>query len=206
MVDPKTLKYRNVTVSGVPGCGSSTLGKGLGKKLGWEYFSGGDFMRAYAVEKGLFDKNSKVHHNATVYSDDFDRKIDYGMREWLEKDSKRILDSWLSGFVAQGIEGTLKVLVHCSSDDIRVDRIVNRDGISVKNTKKHMFEREEENLKKWTRMYKDEWYKWVSKKHQGKRRGKHFDFYDPDLYDLTIDTYSNDRTKTLNIVLKELGL
>ena len=206
MVDPKTTKYRNIKISGIPGCGSSTLGKGISKKLEWEYFSGGDFMRKYAIEKNLFDKNSKVHHLATVYSDDFDRKVDYGMRESLQTDSGRVLDSWLSGFTAQSIEGTLKILVYCSSDEIRVDRIVNRDGISIKEAKRHIFEREDKNLEKWTRMYKKEWDKWVPEKYRDNRKGKFLDFYCPELYDLAIDTFSNNKEETLKIVLKEMGL
>ncbi len=206
MVEPNSLKYKNITISGLPGAGSSTLGKGLAEKLGWEYFSGGDFMRKYAIEKGVFDKSSPVHHKATVYEDEFDKKVDYGMRESLEKDEGRILDSWLSGFMAQEVKKTLKVLVYCENDDIRVDRVVNRDKVSVEEAKNHIFEREEENLKKWTRMYKDEWEKWVLRKIKIAKVKDCFDFYHKDLYDLSIDTYSHDREEALKIVLKELGL
>ena len=91
-------KFRNVTIAGLPGAGSSTLGINLAKAIGWEYFSGGDFMREYAIAKGLFDKNNQMHHPATVYSDDFDRQVDYSIRERLVKDNGLIVDSWLSGF------------------------------------------------------------------------------------------------------------
>lgn len=190
------MNYRNVTISGLPGSGSSTLGRSLAQKLGWEYFSGGDFMRSYAIEKGLFDKNNKMHHPATVYSDDFDRQVDYSIRERLTRDSGLIVDSWLSGFLAQRVEGVLKVLMICSAAAVRVDRIVNRDGISVEAAKNHIFEREEKNLGKWIRMYREEWQKWVGK--------DKIDFYSPQLYDLVIDTYSHDREATLNLVLKKL--
>ena len=99
MTKTKQLKYKNVTISGLPGAGSSTLGKALARVLGWEYFSGGDFMRVYAVEQGLFDGKNKAHHDAMVYSDDFDRRVDFGMRETVQKKSGKILDSWLSGFM-----------------------------------------------------------------------------------------------------------
>lgn len=190
------MKYKNVTISGLPGAGSSTLGKGIAEELGWEYWSGGDFMRAYAVSKGLFAKDSQVHHPATVYGDDFDRKVDYGMRESMQKSEKKIYDSWLSGFVAQGLDGVLKVLLFCSNDSVRVDRIVNRDKISVEAAKQHIFEREEKNIQKWTRMYQREWRGWVG---EGP-----IDFYDKKLYDLAIDTYAADREKTLQLVLGKL--
>ena len=134
-------KFRNVTIAGLPGAGSSTLGINLAKAIGWEYFSGGDFMREYAIAKGLFEKNNQMHHPATVYSDDFDRQVDYSIRERLVKDNGLIVDSWLSGFLAQGTDGVLKVLMRCSNDAVRVDRIVNRDNVSVDRAKDHIFER-----------------------------------------------------------------
>jgi predicted cytidylate kinase len=189
-------QYRNVTIAGLPGAGSSTLGINLAKELGWEYFSGGDFMRAYAIEKGLFDKKNKMHHPATVYSDDFDREVDYTMRKRLKENTGLVIDSWLSGFLAQGIDGVLKVLMVCSSDAVRVDRIVNRDQVSVDEAKAHIFEREQKNLTKWTRMYQQEWHDWVGT--------DKIDFYSPKIYDLVIDTYSHDRDATLDLVLQKL--
>jgi len=110
MSDFQNYKYKNVTISGLPGCGSTTLLTLLKKKLhldGWKGFNGGDFMRAYAAEKGLFDPTQNTHHRADVYDDDFDRQVDMGMREKLETEKKWILESWLSGFMAQGVKGVL---------------------------------------------------------------------------------------------------
>jgi len=205
MVDPKKLKFKNITISGLPGSGSSTLGRGLSEVLGWEYFSGGDFMRSYAIKKGLFDAENRVHHAATVYGNEFDREVDYGMRKRLKEEEGKILDSWLSGFVAQKVSGVLKVLAYCTNDDIRVDRLVNRDKVSVEEAKKHIFEREKKNLTKWTKMYKAEWEKWVPEKCRNYRKRGWLDFYHPDLYDVAIDTYSVDRERALGQVLEKLG-
>jgi hypothetical protein len=57
---------------------------------GWKGFSGGEFMRAYAAEKGLFDSSNKLHHDATVYNDDFDRQVDMGMREKLQTEKNAL--------------------------------------------------------------------------------------------------------------------
>jgi len=190
------MKYRNVTIAGLPGAGSSTLGMNLAAAMGWEYFSGGDFMRQYAIKHGLFDKKNQMHHPATVYSDDYDRQIDYSMRERLQRKANLVVDSWLSGFLAQGVDGVLKVLMVCSNDAVRVDRIVNRDNVSVDKAKNHIFEREQLNLTKWTRMYQKEWHDWVGQ--------QEIDFYSPRLYDLMIDTFSHDRDETLKLVLDQL--
>jgi cytidylate kinase len=142
--------YHNITISGLPGNGSTTLLRLLKEQLakdGWQGFSGGEFMRDYAAKKGLFDANSnKFHHDATVYDEAFDREVDFGMRTKLEKDEKWILESWLSGFFAQQVPGTLKVLLRCSDDAVRIDRIVNRDDISVAEAKEHIMQHRK-NLK-----------------------------------------------------------
>lgn len=195
--------YHNVTISGLPGCGSTTLLNLLREHLkfdGWTGFSGGEFMRAYAAEKGLYDNANATHHDATVYSDEFDRQVDYGMREKLSEEQGWILESWLSGFVAQGVPGTFKVLMICSDDAVRIDRIVNRDQITVKDAKKHIQERYDKNLAKWTRMYSKEWQEWVVGRGLVKSTDP-IDFWLPDLYDCVIDTYSVNQQQALAVVL-----
>lgn len=198
------LNYRNITISGLPGAGSSTLGKALAKVLGWEYFSGGDFMRQYAIKKGLIDKNNRVHHDATVYNQDFDRQVDFKVRKTLKNQDKKIIESWISSFMAQGINGVLKVLLFCSDDSIRVDRIVNRDELTVENAKKHIFDRQEKNLKKWQSLYSQEWKNWVVEPGTISR-DKPIWFWYPELFDLTIDTYRFSKEQTLKKVLKKMG-
>jgi cytidylate kinase len=203
-METKNLDYKNVTISGLPGAGSTTLAKSLADTIGWTYYSGGEFMRAYALEKGIFKPQRGVHHAATDYEDDFDRKIDYGVREKLINKKKGIYEAWLTGFLAQGIPEVLKVIVICSDDNIRVDRIVNRDQVDIVTAKHHIFEREAKNRQKWTRMYTKEWNEWIVEKGIVEPDDP-IDFWDPRLYDLTIDTYSNSREETLQKVVNKLG-
>lgn len=195
--------YRNITISGLPGAGSTTLGKELAEKMGWNRYSGGDFMRQYAIDKGYFDPKKTVHHSATAYPDDFDRKVDYEMREKLGSKNNCIYESWLSGFLAQKIPNVMKILVYCSEDAVRVDRIANRDKVTIAEAKIHIFDREQKNLEKWQRMYLGEWVKWVVEVGTiGKDESIYF--WRPELYDLTIDTYHFGLDETLNIALKAL--
>jgi cytidylate kinase len=203
MSDLHTFAYTNITISGLPGCGSTTLLKSLKESLqfdGWKGFSGGEFMREYAKEKGLFDATSNHHHDSSHYEDDFDRKIDMGMREKLETEQKWIIESWLSGFMGQQVPGILKILMICSDDAVRVDRIVNRDKVSVEDAKANMAQRYQNNYSKWSRMYADQWQEWVTK--PGTRPANtEIDFWSPDLYDLVIDTYSLNQEQSLQKVL-----
>jgi cytidylate kinase len=196
-VDPRVLKYKNITVSGKICTGTSTLVALLVKTLGWESWSGGEFFRDYCRKHNL------ELEEAGKRSDELARKVDYGMRERLQKEEGIILEAWLSGFVAQGVGGVLKVLLSCN-DDLRVDRFVNRDRVSVDEAVRHIKKREKENLKKWRRVYEKEWKQWVVT--PGTVSGDDpVDFFDPRLYDLVIDTYSHSREETLEKALDVLG-
>ena len=198
MVDPKTLKYRNVTISGRICTGTSTLSQSLKKELGWEHWNAGQFFRDYCKKNNLFLENTSDR------SEEISRQVDYGMRQSLKEKEGQLIEGWLSGFVAQGVKGALKVLLVCDNS-LRIDRLVNRDGVTVAEAKEQIKKRELENVKKWTRVYKKEWKKWIPKSKQGVRRDdNYFDFWHSSLYDLVIDTYSNSRQETLKKVLKAL--
>jgi cytidylate kinase len=197
-------KYKNITISGLPGAGSTTLGKHLAKHLGYKYFSGGDWMRSYAISNNLFDANSTVHHDQSIIQDEIDRQMDHGMRDKMIQESGCVYESWLSGFLAQQVEGTLKILVYCSDDAVRVDRIANRDDISINDAKEHIFAREDRNLKKWAKMYSGEWQDWVVKPGTlGKDEPIYF--WRSELYDLAIDTYRLGKEETLEKALEVIA-
>lgn len=190
MESGKPLKYSSIAISGRPGAGRSTLLKNLREHLEplkWEFFSGGDWARQFAIKSGKHDPNDPKHHLATDYGEDIDHQIDIAMREKIsDPNVHMVIESWIAGWNAREIPHVLKVLLMCD-DALRIDRIVNRDNISVEDAKKHMRMREEANLGKWQRMYN------VS------------DFWDPKYYDLVINTYSHGPQETLNLVLQALG-
>lgn len=204
MLEPKV---KNITISGLPGSGSTTLLNKLREQLkfaGWRGFSGGEFMRQYAAENGFLDpQTGKLHHDATVYSDDFDRQVDFGMRQRLQEEEGWILESWLSGFLAQQVPGTLKVLIYCSDPAVAIDRIVNRDEVSVDKAKHHITDRAKKNIEKWQRMYHEQWQEWVVEAGNATEQ-EEIDFWKPELYDVVIDTFSTNKEKTLEMVLEKL--
>lgn len=182
-------RFSNITISGRVASGATTLYNNLKKPLaplGWKFFSGGEYMREYAVQNKLFPKNNRAHHAASVYSDDFDRLIDGLMKKRLTEESHLVIEADLAGFNAKDIPKVFKILLECD-DALRIDRLVNRDQITVEEAKQHLREREEENIKKWKRLYGD------------------YNFWDPKFYDLVIDTYKNGPTETLNLALEAIG-
>jgi cytidylate kinase len=208
MSESHEFLYKNITISGLPGSGSTTLLNKLRehpilKIHGWKGFSGGEFMRAYAEEKGLFKKKGHLHHDASHYEDEFDKQVDYGMREKLKQEYNWILESWLSGFMAQNVEGTLKILMICSNKAVKIDRIVNRDAVTSEDALHNMNQRYQSNLTKWRRLYAQEWQEWVVE--TGKvNPSDPIDFWRENLYDLVIDTYSHNQQEALELVLNAI--
>ncbi|OGG11698.1 hypothetical protein A2Z00_00725 [Candidatus Gottesmanbacteria bacterium RBG_13_45_10] len=190
MDTPQKLKYSSIAISGPPGAGRSTLLRNLKplvESWGWETFSGGDWARKYAIEAGAHKLDDKTHHKATDYDDEIDHQIDTAMREKLSRPTTHVaLESWIAGWNMRGLSHVLKVLLLCD-DSLRIDRLVNRDNLSVEEAKQHIKEREEANFAKWKRMYA------VT------------DFWDPKYYDLVINTYSNGPKQTLDLVLQAIG-
>ncbi len=203
------LQYRNITISGLPGSGSTTLLNALRehptlKFDSWSGFSGGEYMRDYASQKGLLDANGKLHHTANAYPEDFDREVDMSMRTRLQKENHWILESWLSGFFAQGVDGVLKVLMMCSNTAVRVDRIVNRDQVTADEALDNMNHRYKTNSAKWRKMYKQEWHDWVVATGTFDESDP-IDFWHPDLYDIVIDTYSTNQVEAVDLVINAIS-
>jgi cytidylate kinase len=176
-------KYHAITVSGKIAVGTTTLAKGLRDELGWEYYNTGALQREYDREH---NRNENAVGAATR-GDDREREMEALTKKILESKQNIIYEAWLSGFVAQGIEGVLKVLVTCSDYSVRVDRVVNRERITVDQAKDWMKQREEENIPTWHRLYGEQ------------------DFWDPRNFDVVIDTYQTGPMESLGAVLDKLG-
>lgn len=176
-------QYRIITISGKYAVGTTTLAENLKDTLGWKYVNVGAIQREY-------DRKNNINENrqgAFSRSDEHERKMDDTTKKMLKDEKNLIYEAWLAGFMAQGIPGVLKVLLVCSEEAVRIDRVVNRDEISVEKAKQYIKQREDENSVKWKKLYGDH------------------DFWDPKYYDLVIDTYSSGQMETLGRVLDKLN-
>ncbi|MCL4352919.1 hypothetical protein M1615_00390 [Patescibacteria group bacterium] len=182
-----------ITVSGRIASGSTTLAHKLALHLGWRHIEGGEvFWEALRAKLGLSEKDTNLR------PDKNDEDFDASLKRILENGKNIILETKLAGFNAQGIDGVFKIGVVCDDPQgndqtqIRIDRLVNRERISVEQAKEEVFEREKNDLDKWRRIYANGNQEWV--------------YWDKKYYDLVINTYSHNQDETLKIVLEELGI
>ena len=177
----KQLLWRNITISGGVASGKNTLLDNLKpflEPLGWKFSSGGKILRDYLKEykhplASLGDE--KIHHIID------ERNVK------LLQEGNYVIESWLAGFMARNFNDTLRILLICSNPALKIDRVVNRDKVTVDQAKQMIKEREEDNIKTWKKLYGD------------------YEFFDPKYYHLVIDTFSSGPLETVGKVLDRLG-
>ncbi|OGK56112.1 hypothetical protein A3J15_01825 [Candidatus Roizmanbacteria bacterium RIFCSPLOWO2_02_FULL_38_10] len=176
------LRFDNITISGGVAVGTTTLLNNLKPYLepsGFKFRSTGQFIRKYTKEN--------VMPVATLVSDDFDRKIEAEVKKLLAEEKGWAIEGWLAGFVAKEFDNCLRILLICSADAVRIDRVVNRDKVSFHEAKDYLTKRERENFNKWKKIYGE------------------VDFFNESWYHLVIDTLSSGPLETVGKVLDKIG-
>lgn len=194
MQKPVDLKnIRIITVSGRIGAGSTSLGNHLAKILGWKHIEGGEiFWEAVRRKMHLAEKDTNLR------PDEEDVLFDTQLKHILQEDHHIVLETKLAGFIAKDIKDIFRVVVVCENEEgkdqpeIRIDRLVNREGISVEDAKIEVIEREKNDLTKWRKLYAHNNQEWV--------------YWDKDYYNLIVNTYSHNQEESLAMVLKTIGV
>jgi len=178
-----------VTITGFPGSGKSTLGKGIAKALGLRHYSAGELLRGIAKKKGL--ALLELHKLMEK-----DRSID----DDLDNINKR-LGKTEDGFVIDGrlswhfIPNSAKIFVKvdlkkaaervfrdtCKGNKERCGEVHG----SVKETVRNMQKRMEMNQKRYRKLYG-------------------VNYLDESNYDIVVDTTNASIPETRKRVLKEI--
>ncbi|PIT89011.1 MAG: hypothetical protein COU27_02490 [Candidatus Levybacteria bacterium CG10_big_fil_rev_8_21_14_0_10_36_7] len=194
MQTPKEIpEIRIITISGRIASGSTTLAKLLAQKLNWRHIEGGEiFWEAIRKKMNLQGKDTDLR------PDSEDVLFDRQLKKILNDDSGIVLETKLAGFNAQRIPNVFKILAICNDENgqdqtqIRIDRFVNREGVSVETAKEEILEREENDLEKWRKLYAD--------------NDPHWTYYDEKYYDLIINSFNHNKEGVLGLVLEKLGI
>ena len=125
-----------ICICGMAGCGKSTVAKKLAEKYGLKYYSGGEALKALAiesgykpVERGWWESKEGLEFLQRRSRDSrFDRQIDEKLVE-AARLGDVILDSWTMPWLLK--EDGFKIWLECP-EKVRAERLATRNGISFK--------------------------------------------------------------------------
>jgi cytidylate kinase len=133
-VPPRKREPIVICISGLSGCGKSTVAREIAKSFDLSYFSGGDALKTLASEAGYnsskvgwweSDEGIKFLEERT-HDKSYDRRVDDKLRESAERGDV-VLDSWtMPWLLDKGFKIWLK-----ASPERRAIRITKRDKISL---------------------------------------------------------------------------
>jgi cytidylate kinase len=129
----KKRKKIVLCICGMTGCGKSTVAKKLAEKYGLKYYSGGEALKALAIEAGYKpaetgwweSKEGMSFLEQRSRDSRFDRQIDEKLTE-VARLGDVVLDSWTMPWL---LKNGFKVWLECS-EKVRAERLAKRDGIS----------------------------------------------------------------------------
>ncbi|MFZ2498635.1 (d)CMP kinase [Methanosarcina sp.] len=112
-----------ITVSGLPGSGTSTISRLLAEYYELELISSGEVFRRIAKEKGM-----SLSEFGTMAEKDpsIDLAIDKNQRDIIRSQDNLILESRLAGHMASGVPNVLKIWIKAPLA-VRVKRIQKRE-------------------------------------------------------------------------------
>lgn len=123
-----------ITLTGLGGTGTSTVGRMIAEQLGITFKSGGSFQREAAAAHGMsvyeWDEYVKSHP-------EHDLQVEEMQKRFVSETPAYVLESRLSWFVAPE---AFNVRMDCDFE-VRIQRIANREGISFDDAKKLNIER-----------------------------------------------------------------
>jgi cytidylate kinase len=145
-----------ICISGMTGSGKSTVAKKLADKYGFDYFSGGNALKALAQEEGYDSDVTGWWETAEglkflqqrMGDPAFDKRIDEKLLELAEQGNV-VLDSWTMPWL---LKDGFKIWLE-ASPQVRAKRVVTRDDISIEEAIEAMKEKDEKTRQIYNRLY-----------------------------------------------------
>lgn len=126
--------------------GTSTSGKLLAERLGYEFISGGEMFREYANELGMTLNEFEIHALNDLRHD---IELDNRQRQIGETSDDFVLESRLGYF---NIPDAFKIKFDCNEDE-RLRRIAEREGKGIHVVQAETKEREDAIIQRYKDLY-----------------------------------------------------
>ncbi len=151
-----TRKPLVICICGMAGSGKSTQAKKLAEKYGLKYYSGGEALKALAIERGYkpIEKGWWESREGLSFLENreknpkFDKAVDQKLLEIAEQGNV-ILDSWTMPWL---LKHGFKVWLDASLRK-RAERVAKRDGISVQEALEALKNKEEKTKAIYKKLY-----------------------------------------------------
>jgi cytidylate kinase len=145
-----------ICVCGMAGSGKSTLAKRLAEKYKLQYYSGGDALKALAIDDGYKNidrgwwesKEGMRFLEKRSKNVKFDEAVDQKLLE-LARRGNVVLDSWTMPWL---IKKGFKIWLEASAQR-RAERIAQRDGTTVREALKALRNKEKQTKAIYKRIY-----------------------------------------------------
>lgn len=146
-----------ICISGMAGCGKSTVAKKIAEEFGLRYFSGGDALKALALEtgykpleRGWWESQEGMKFlRKRSEKPSFDKEVDKKLLEWARLGNV-VLDSWTMPWLLK--RKGFKIWLE-ASPDVRAQRIAARDGIDIKLAITAIHEKDSRTQSIYKRLY-----------------------------------------------------
>jgi cytidylate kinase len=134
-----------ITLFGLAGTGTTSVGKSLAEDLGYSFVSSGNIFRELAKENGysLAEFGDICKDNSK-----YDKMVDKRIKNYRENDNI-VVDSRLAWYF---IHDSFKVKFDCDFNT-RINRVAKRDEISVRDAMNKTIRREESEKNRYKNYY-----------------------------------------------------
>ncbi len=178
-----------ITITGYPGSGKSTLGKGIAKALGLKHYSAGDLLRQIAKEKDL---PVMELHRLMEEDESVDRELDERNKKLGLEEDNFVIDGRLSWhFIPKSVKIFVKIDLKKAAERVFKDSCSDKkercgeENASVQKTVENMQKRMEMNKGRYLKLY-------------------NVDYLNESNYDIVVDTTKASIQETKEGVLKQI--
>ena len=152
----KHSKRTAICISGMTASGKSTAARRVAEKYDMSLYSGGDALKALAIEagymslsRGWWESKEGLAFLQQRWTDpSFDKKVDIKLLEYA-KQGNVVLDSWTMPWL---FDDGFNIWIDASKE-VRVNRLARRDNLSLSASLKILEEKEETTKQIYKKLY-----------------------------------------------------
>ena len=145
-----------ICISGMTASGKSTVARRVAEKYELQVYSGGDALKALAIEagykplnRGWWESTEGLKFLQQRHSDlSFDKKVDAKLLEYAEQGNV-VLDSWTMPWL---FDSGFNIWIDASKE-VRVKRLAKRDNLSLTEALKILEKKEETTRQIYKKLY-----------------------------------------------------